>query len=360
MSWTAPYTPVPGDMMTAAIWATQVRDNFNEVRAGGLAIAGQVANRIPYASSATQLATSANLTFDGTNFLVTGNARATGTLTVNGNFDVNTSRMTVNASTGNTAIAGVLTVSGSGAHTFSAAGPNGIVVVGTGASQYAYATFTAGTVNTALTTYAQSWSTSGIAIAGTTLLSNDTGGGSGLTLAATAAGGVIRFYSGGVSERMRLHGSGGLSIGNTSDPGTGGLSVNGTADVYGNFAINTSKVTINASTGDTVVAGDARFGTTSNFSWVSKSVGTVYQAASDGLVIAAMAGSETSAYYDIVSDASNPPTTIRAFMKFIGHGPGNSEAFTMVCPVKKGDFWKIEDSFGVTGTAWWVPLGFNG
>lgn len=72
MAWTAPYTPAPNDMMTAAIWAPQVRDNLNELRGGGLAIGGQAAGRIPYASSATQLATSAAFTFDGTASLTLG------------------------------------------------------------------------------------------------------------------------------------------------------------------------------------------------------------------------------------------------------------------------------------------------
>lgn len=45
---------------------THLRDNLIELRAGGLAISGQAAARIPYASSATQLATSAAFTFDGT------------------------------------------------------------------------------------------------------------------------------------------------------------------------------------------------------------------------------------------------------------------------------------------------------
>lgn len=186
-------------------------------------------------------ASNGNTAVAGT-FAVTGNSVFTGTVSINGNFDVNTSRMTVSASSGNTQISGVFTAIGSGTHTFSAAGPNGILVQGTGTSQYAFVNSTAGTVNTTITTYAQSWSTVGIAIAGTTLISNDTGGGSGLSLAATAAGGVIRFFSGGTTERMRLHGSGGLSLGDTTDPGAGWLRVAGNQLLVGTFTGGTSTV----------------------------------------------------------------------------------------------------------------------
>lgn len=67
MAWTAPRTWVAGELVTAAIGNTHWRDNFIELRAGGIAIALQAANDVIYASSATQLARSANLQFDGTN-----------------------------------------------------------------------------------------------------------------------------------------------------------------------------------------------------------------------------------------------------------------------------------------------------
>jgi hypothetical protein len=65
-SWTAPKTWSQGELVTPDMMNTHVRDNLTVLRAGGLAISGQAANRIPYASSASQLATSANLTWDGT------------------------------------------------------------------------------------------------------------------------------------------------------------------------------------------------------------------------------------------------------------------------------------------------------
>lgn len=70
-SWTTPWTATTGVIVTAN-QLNQTRDNLSVLRAGGLAISGQAANRIPYASSDTQLATSANLTFNGTTLTVAG------------------------------------------------------------------------------------------------------------------------------------------------------------------------------------------------------------------------------------------------------------------------------------------------
>jgi hypothetical protein len=63
--------------VTAVVWNADLVANLIELRGGGLAISGQAANRIAFASSATQLATSANLTYDG-NFLLLGSATARG------------------------------------------------------------------------------------------------------------------------------------------------------------------------------------------------------------------------------------------------------------------------------------------
>lgn len=56
MSWTTPATVVAGQLMTAAFWNQQIRDNATELRQGGLALTSQAAGDLPYASTATQLA----------------------------------------------------------------------------------------------------------------------------------------------------------------------------------------------------------------------------------------------------------------------------------------------------------------
>jgi hypothetical protein len=44
-----------GELITAAIWNADVRDNLNALRAGGIALASQAAHDFIHATSATQL-----------------------------------------------------------------------------------------------------------------------------------------------------------------------------------------------------------------------------------------------------------------------------------------------------------------
>lgn len=70
---------------------------------------------------------------------------------------------------------------------------------------------------------------------------------------------------------------------------------------------------------------------------------TVYQADTDGFVVAQRTG--TGSYY-IYADTFNPPTTVRQFSAFASGDDGG-----MVC-VPRGYYWKA-----LTTTAlWWVPL----
>mgnify|MGYP001391287001 CR=1 FL=1 len=66
MAWTAPRTWVSGELVTAALFNTHLRDDLLSLETGRLAIASQAADDIPYASSSTQLARSALFNFDGT------------------------------------------------------------------------------------------------------------------------------------------------------------------------------------------------------------------------------------------------------------------------------------------------------
>jgi hypothetical protein len=274
MAWSTPTSRATGFDVTAAIWNQDVVDNAIELRAGGLAISGQAAGYIPRASSSSQLVTSSALAFGGNALAVTPTT---------------------------TTQAGYLQTTNNG-----------------GAAYFGIDNSTGGTFG--LGNY-------------TTIIYSD--GASGISIAATNATGYLDIFTAGVSagnRRMRIHTSGGVSIGDTTDPG----------------ATNAR------------VAGDAKFGTTSNFSWVSKTVNTVYQAASDGFVVAhALAsGGAGSSLVQILTDASNPPTTLRAAQNGI---PDTGRASVM-SPVKKGDYYKVADSSTatVTTTCFWVPMGFNG
>jgi hypothetical protein len=123
-------------------------------------------------------------------------------------------------------LGGKLAVEGFGSHNFSAGG--------TGANIIQVKNTTAGTANSAyvqveadvadslyLRAYSSTWSTTGPHVASGASLYNAVSGG--ISIGATHASGVIRFYTGGSTERMRILASGGVSIGDTSDPLAGGL-----------------------------------------------------------------------------------------------------------------------------------------
>jgi len=87
--------------------------------------------------------------------------------------------------------------------------------------------------------------------------------------------------------------------------------------------------------------------------WASKSQDTVYQATTDGFVVAytaypGSAGRTLTGY----TDGSNPPTTVRAFMQ-----AGQYVAPFIIMPVRKGDYWKLAPGAGQSATVFWLPLG---
>tara|TARA_R110000824_G_scaffold21078_6_gene78864 strand:- start:3332 stop:3619 length:288 start_codon:yes stop_codon:yes gene_type:complete len=56
VAWTAPRTWVSGELVTAALFNTHIRDNLNALDGGRSAITSQAIGDIRYASSTTQLA----------------------------------------------------------------------------------------------------------------------------------------------------------------------------------------------------------------------------------------------------------------------------------------------------------------
>ena len=91
--------------------------------------------------------------------------------------------------------------------------------------------------------------------------------------------------------------------------------------------------------------------------WVAKSADTVYQAATDGFVVASGQGyGEGDQGLFLYTDSSNPPTTLRA--KDGGSGSGTTSVKECVMsPVKKNDYYKIVNNTGAAVTVYWIPLG---
>lgn len=91
--------------------------------------------------------------------------------------------------------------------------------------------------------------------------------------------------------------------------------------------------------------------------WVSKSSGTTYQAATDGIVVGfgAMAVGASLAMY---TDSSSSPTTQRVnIISTVSTGNINGSVVSGFMPVKKNDYWVANGA----GTAWttlfFIPLG---
>ena len=101
-----------------------------------------------------------------------------------------------------------------------------IAVTSTSASLYSYYAGIAGTVESYLYTFGQSYSA--VYPAGCTALSNNTYG---IILNATNASGILRFQTNN-TERARVSAAGGFSVGTTSDPGAGAIYATGAITAF--------------------------------------------------------------------------------------------------------------------------------
>ena len=152
---------------------------------GGTNLTSFTVNGIPYASSSSVLTTSSAVTYDGFNFATTGNLLVGGApITFGG------TRVLEVYSNGTTRIESTST------------------------GQYAVYNIGSGTSGTATNGYLITDATANI------------------LLLQTGSNTPLLFGTNG-AERARVHASGGVSIGNTTDPGATNLSVTGTIDNYG-------------------------------------------------------------------------------------------------------------------------------
>ena len=85
--------------------------------------------------------------------------------------------------------------------------------------------------------------------------------------------------------------------------------------------------------------------------WAAVSNNTVYQATTDGFVLATTGAVHTGSVLGY-TDSSNPPTTLRLRQQF-----DNADNYTGYCaitmPVRKGDYWKVTGA----STVYWIPIG---
>ena len=144
-------------------------------------------------------------------------------------------------------------------------------------------------------------------------------------------GGVFRTDS----ETVLAVLGGNVGIGTTNP--TAKLHIGGTAGTDGiKFPDGTLQTTAAAADG-------GGFG-----AWVSKSNNTVYQAATDGFVMAYGYGDSTIYGY---TDSSSSPTTLRIKDGQVSAAGWGNYGITM--PVRKNDYWKVTGASTVN----WLPVG---
>lgn len=255
MAWTAPSTMIAGHVVTAAEWNTDIRDNLNALRLGSIAIVSQAANDVIFASSASQFARAANFSFDGTSLSVPGSfipATSTGGGTgprvyFNSNIltiVTGTSGVQVLAQNNSTTLmlltnGGVLQLPqfAAAGHQFvgGGVGDHNIVVrnssAGTGNSTSLYVGNDSSASRLTISTLASSYTSAGRFQAEGSVFENS--GTGGLSIGATQAAGVIRFYGNGTTQRMQI--AAGVTVGDTTDPGATNFRVAGTVTIGGNL-----------------------------------------------------------------------------------------------------------------------------
>ena len=92
-------------------------------------------------------------------------------------------------------------------------------------------------------------------------------------------------------------------------------------------------------------------------SFVSKSTGTSYQAATDGIVTFYCSDVDNGDDFQLLSDSSDPPTTLRGRLGT----PSGTTAFygQLMTPVKKNDYYKLTVAGGAcsSGAMYFMPIG---
>jgi len=97
---------------------------------------------------------------------------------------------------------------------------------------------------------------------------------------------------------------------------------------------------------EAAVAANTAFG-----SWSTKSANTIYQAATDGFIVAFAGG---TSYFQVKTDSNSTPTAV--VMQSEGQLAGAGRPVATV-PVRKSDYWKVETLNGTNPTVSWLPLG---
>lgn len=91
--------------------------------------------------------------------------------------------------------------------------------------------------------------------------------------------------------------------------------------------------------------------------WESKSANTVYQASTDGILIASYAASDSQFFLNVLTGSSNPPTTYRGRSACVTEAGSWQSTCNITVPVRSGEYYKVTTQNSGTKLAlYWVPL----
>ena len=83
----------------------------------------------------------------------------------------------------------------------------------------------------------------------------------------------------------------------------------------------------------------------------SYSVAISYQAATDGFLVGVLSNTATADLFTLKTDSSDPPTSVKVNILTVIGG-----YYTFCCPIKKDDYFLMEEANTLLDTAWWIPL----
>lgn len=92
--------------------------------------------------------------------------------------------------------------------------------------------------------------------------------------------------------------------------------------------------------------------------WTSISAGSIYQAATDGFVMATASASSFQYAIEILTDSSSAPSTERASTEInLNSGLGNGQSSFVMSPVRKGDYYEVVLVNGSIGNLFFIGSG---
>lgn len=91
--------------------------------------------------------------------------------------------------------------------------------------------------------------------------------------------------------------------------------------------------------------------------WSSKSINTIYQAATDGIVTATMNTGNNNSHLNCYTDNNSSPSTLRCSAYTASGSNGGSSNFNCNFPVRKSDYWECTNSFENSDSIYFLSSG---